>query len=564
MRVKHSRHPAPILCALALALSGIGVPSRAQTVSPNAGQVLRDLPQAPLVPLPQTTPPPQADAPAAASQPGEARFVIKRITFSGNQELPTAELQALLSDADRSEQTLGQLNAIARRITAYYREKGFAVARAYLPAQDITDGLVTIAIVEGRIAGHTLANQSRLADERAQAYLGQVQDGDVVRGGRIERGLLLLQDTPGVGASRATLQPGASPGTSELAIDLQGAAAVNGNVTLDNYGSRYTGAYRLGANVNLASPLRIGDQLSVSGLTSGENLQYGRLAYQLPVGADGLRVGAAVFDIHYKLGKEFAALQAHGTAGSGTVYASYPFIRGPLRNLSGTVSLEDKHLNDDVDSTSTATGKTVHVGTLALSGNQQDALGGGGVSSFDLSLVLGHLDIQSASALALDAASARTNGSYRKLAYSASRKQRLGDDTLMVASLAGQQADKNLDSSEKFSLGGPNSVRAYPASEASGDTGYSATLELRQTLLPGVQGALFYDWGSIKVNKNPYGAAASNSRTLAGAGFGLNASVDKFDIRVSLAWRTHGGLPTSIPASAARSPTLGIQLSLAL
>ena len=134
----------------------------------------------------------------------------------------------------------------------------------------------------------------------------------------------------------------------------------------------------------------------------------------------------------------------------------------------------------------------------------------------------------------------------------------------MVASLAGQQADKNLDSSEKFSLGGPNSVRAYPASEASGDTGYSATLELRQTLLPGVQGALFYDWGSIKVNKNPYGAAASNSRTLAGAGFGLNASVDKFDIRVSLAWRTHGGLPTSIPASAARSPTLGIQLSLAL
>ncbi len=563
MSIQNTPSRAPALCALALALYAISAASWAQ-VSPNAGQLLRDVQPAPLAPAVQPALQPSADAPAPASQPNERAFLVKTLVFSGNQEVPSAVLQTLVEGVVGSEQTLGQLNAAARRITAYYREKGFAVARAYLPAQDITDGQVTISIVEGRMARSTLANQSRLSDARASAYVGDVKDGDVIRAAQIERGLLLLQDTPGVGASRATLQPGASPGTSELLIDLQPAAAVTGSATLDNYGSRSTGAYRLGTNLNLASPLQIGDQLAVGALTSGDGLQYGRMAYQLPIGADGLRVGAAVFGIHYKLGKEFEALQAHGTAHSGTVYASYPFIRSAARNVNGTASFEDKHLNDAVDSTATVTGKRVHVGSLGLSGSQQDGLGGGGVSSVDLSLVLGQLDIQSASALALDAASAQTHGSYRKLAYAASRKQRITNSTLVLASFAGQQANKNLDSSEKFSLGGPNSVRAYPASEASGDTGYRATLELQHTLLAGVQGTLFFDVGSIRVNKNVYDASVANSRTLAGAGFGVNASWNHFDIRASLAWRTQGGVPTSIPASAAKSPTLGLQVTLAL
>lgn len=552
----------PALCALALALYAISAASWAQ-VSPNAGQLLRDVQSVPLAPATQPALQPSADAPTHASQPNERAFLVKTLVFSGNQEVPTAALQMLVEGVVGSEQTLSQLNTVARRITAYYREKGFAVARAYLPAQDITDGQVTISIVEGRMARSTLANQSRLSDARASAYLGDVKDGDVIRAAQIERGLLLLQDTPGVSTSRATLQPGASPGTSELLIDLQPAAAVSGNATLDNYGSRYTGEYRLGANLNLASPLHIGDLLSLSALSSGDNLQYGRLAYQLPLGADGLRVGAAYFDLRYKLGKEFSTLEAHGTASSATVYASYPFIRSTLRNLNGTASFESKHLNDDVDSTTT-TGKRVQVGNLALSGNQQDAFGGGGVNNLDLVLTMGHLDIQSASALALDASSAQTNGAYSKLSYTASRKQRLANNTLVLASFAGQQASKNLDSSEKFSLGGPSGVRAYPSSEATGDTGYRATLELQQSLLPGVQGTLFYDAGTVRVNKNVFDTTAANHRTLSGAGFGLNANWGRFDLRANLAWRISGGTPTSIPESEAKTPTLGVQVSAAL
>ncbi|WP_158590371.1 ShlB/FhaC/HecB family hemolysin secretion/activation protein [Noviherbaspirillum cavernae] len=563
---KHRRNGSLAFFAVTLTLYGASAASRAQTVPPlppDAGQVLRDLQQAPPVAPPQSAPLQRIEESAEASQ-NLAKVFIQSIAITGNQEVSTAELQPLIAGLVGSERTFSQLSAAARRITAYYRSKGFAVARAYLPAQDITDGKVTIAVIEGRIASHRVNNQSLLSDERAHAYLDRIKDGDVIKSEQIDRGLLLLQDTPGVSISRATLQPGASPGTSELLIDIQPAAPYNGNIVLDNYGSRYTGEYRLAGTFNLASPLRIGDQLGFSALTSGDELQFGRIAYQLPVGSNGLRLGAAYFDIRYKLGKEFADLHAHGTASSGTIYAAYPFIRSQLKNLNGTISFEDKRLNDYVDATSTATAKKVQTTSLGLSGNLQDALAGGGINSFDLSLALGNLKIQSPTALAIDAASAQTDGRYSKLIWSASRLQRFTNATFLSMSIIGQQASKNLDSSEKFSLGGPTAVRAYPIAEAPGDEGYLATLELRHNLMPRVQGVLFYDFGSVTINKTPFGAAAANSRTLSGAGLGLNASLDRVQLKASLAWRTSADLPTSIPVSAARSPVFWLQAAVAL
>ncbi|MCZ8257258.1 MAG: BamA/TamA family outer membrane protein, partial [Polaromonas sp.] len=399
------------------------------------------------------------------------------------------------------------------------------VARAYLPAQDITDGAVTISIIEGRISSHKINNTSLLSDERAQAYLGQVKDGDVIKSDQIDRGLLLLQDTPGVSNSRATLQPGASVGTSELLIEVNPSRPYSGNVTLDNYGSRYTGEYRVAGTFTLASPLKIGDQLMFNGLTSGSNLSFGRVAYQLPVGSDGLKVGAAYSDIHYKLGEEFEALKAHGTATSASVFAAYPFIRSQFKNLNGTIALEDKRLKDYVDGTGTFTPKKVTVTSFGLSGSLQDALGGGGITGLDLSLILGNLSINSPTALAIDNASARSSGSYTRMTYGANRLQRFTDSTFLAASVSGQTASKNLDSSEKFSLGGINAVRAYPQGEASGDEGYRATLELRHNVMPNVQATVFYDWGKITINRNPFGAPASNSRNLAGVGVVVNASL---------------------------------------
>ena len=77
-----------------------------------------------------------------------------------------------------------------------------------------------------------------------------------------------------------------------------------------------------------------------------------------------------------------------------------------------------------------------------------------------------------------------------------------------------------------------------------------------------IQGVAFYDFGSIKINKTPFGAAGNNHKALSGAGFGVNAGVGQVQIKASLAWRTSGGPPVSIPASAVKSTTLLLQAGL--
>lgn len=114
----------------------------------------------------------------------ELMVQVKSITISGNQALSTSELQQLVASMVGSEHSVDQLNAAARRITAYYRERGFTAARAYLAQQDIADGTTSILVAEGRTAGHAFGGRG----EAATVYTGRTQEEP--RPG--DRGLLLL------------------------------------------------------------------------------------------------------------------------------------------------------------------------------------------------------------------------------------------------------------------------------------------------------------------------------------------------------------------------------------
>lgn len=532
----------------------------AAPVAPDAGQTLRDLEKQPLDKTPKAAPTLRIENNEARKEGSTERVMVRAIYVTGSTAFAASELEAIVANLSGAERTLAELDDGAEHITTYYREHGYPVALAYLPAQDIKDGVVNIAVMEGRFDKRRINNQARLADGRANDYLNGIKGGDLIAAAPIDRALLLLNDTPGVGAARATLQPGASVGTSDLVIELMPSAPYSANIELDNYGNRYTGEYRLGGALYLNSPLKMGDLFSVRALTSNQNLAYGRLAWQVPVGGSGFRLGVAYSDTRYRLGKEFAALDAHGSATSASLFAVYPFIRSQISNLSGTLTWEDKKLNDRVDATTTITDKQVRLANIGLTGNHQDALGGAGNTTFDLSLVAGSFDIGSAAALAIDAASARSNGGYNRIGYGLNRLQRLTNTSLLYASFAGQVANNNLDSSEKFSLGGASAVRAYPQGEASGDEGWLANLELRHNFEK-VQGVMFYDAGSVNINRNQFVAGAANTRNIAGAGIGANANLAGLQIKTYLAWRTVGEQPTSEPTTINRNPRLWLQAS---
>jgi hemolysin activation/secretion protein len=509
---------------------------------------------------PREIPPLTLEDRGESNPASDIRFMIRSVQITGNSKIPTPVLSALVANVVGAEHSLTELRAAVARITDYYRQRGYPVARAYLPAQEIREGAVTIGIIEGRLGKLVVENHSRLSDARVATYVDHVKEGAVIKSSEVDRSLLLLNEVPGVGGSRATLQPGANVGTSELVIAVNPASAFSGDIEADNYGNRYTGQYRLGGTLNINSPLRIGDQVTLNALSSGKDLRYGRIAYQLPVGGDGLRAGAAYFDTRYRLGKDFSVLEAHGTGIGGSAFVIYPFIITQKSNMTGTVSLEERHLTDYADATATVTEKHVYLANLGFSGAHRDTWGGSGLSSVNLSLALGDLVINSPIARLIDDFSARTDGRYVRLSYGASRLQQLTSRTFMSVALSGQRANKNLDTSEKFSLGGADGVRAYPQGEDIGDEGYLLNVELRQKITPALQGILFYDTGSVTTNREPFDPSLPKSRKLAGAGVGVDVRLFGFQAKAALVWRTDGGEPNSIPPSAVRTPTAWMQI----
>jgi len=525
---------------------------------PSAGGQLQQIPPSPVAPRPAPGIRIEQRSSLVAPASDQVRITVRSLQISGATVFAPGDLVALTGFRAGSELNLSQLEAMAAAITEHYRRNGYFVAQAYLPAQDIKDGAVVIAVSEGRYGNVTLRNSAGLSEGLAQGALGGIGSGDLITHAPLDTRLLLLSDVPGVRVN-STLAPGTVPGTSDLMVDVTPGQRVTGSIDADNAGNRYTGANRLGATVNLNNPLGLGDVASLRAVTSGKGLNYARASYQIQVGK--AQVGVAYSWLGYELGREFESLQAHGTARVASVFGRYTLIRTRDNNLYAQLGFDAKTFQDRIDSVPAVTDKKSRVLTASLYGDHQDGWGGGGFSAYGLGLSTGQLDIETPAARAADALAGRTHGGFGKLAFHALRVQSLGGPFSLYGAVNGQLASTNLDVSEKMELGGMNAVRAYPEGEAYADQGVVATLEARMDLpkgqLPGrVQLAVFVDGGSVTLDKQPW-TAGSNHRHLAGAGVGVNWSdPGNFLVRAYYARR----LSSAATSSPDRSGRFWVQL----
>lgn len=550
----HSLHALSLAVVCALGAWSAALPAAAQT-PPDAGQLLREYQLRPALPALPSVPPLRVDEQAAKPASGGVRFAVSQVQVTGSTVFTAQQLAAEVGDLIGPHRGLDDLEAAAQRISGYYRDRGYTVARALVPAQDIRGGVVTISVIEGALGKAVLDNQSALPAAQVKGMVDALPIGQPVRTDATNRALLLLGELPGAGQVTGRLRPGDLLGSSELLVTVSPGKAVEGGLSLDNFGNRYTGATRLSGQLAVNNPAGLADRLSLRGTTSDESLLFGRAAWDAPVGRDGLRLGASTSASHYELAREFAALQAHGTASTAGVYATYPLLLTPEASVRLGSNLEKRWIRDHIDSSDSSVRKSTHAWVWDLSGERLDRLGGGGLTSWRVSPTFGRLSIDSAAALAQDSNSARTAGSYVKWTASLAREQRLGNRLSLYGSVTAQQANKNLDSSEKFVLGGRYGIRAYPQGEAAGDKGWLASLELRRALMPGWQGSVFYDAGGVSINHRPY-IAGSNQRRLSGYGIGLATSLDAFSVSATLAWRGGSAAPTS---ERDKSPRLWVQ-----
>lgn len=500
---------------------------------------------------------PQIMVQQAATQPGapgdQQVIRVQALRVSGVRLFPEASLLAATGFRGPAELTLPAMRALALRISDYYRARGYFLAQAYLPAQDIKDGVLTIAVLEGQYGKIDIRNKSGLSPAVAASMLAGVRSGDPIAIEPLERGMLMLTYVPGVSA-RSTLAPGASVGASDLIVDIVPGQRVTGSIDADNYGNRYTGKAHIGGTLAVNDLSGHGDVLALRAMTSGSGLHYLRGSYQVQLGK--AKAGIAYSDMEYELGSDFASLDAHGTARIASLYGSYPLQRSRRSNLNVLANLDTKRFRDEVDATLSVASKTITVGMLSVAGDSRDDWHGGGISSIVLGVTHGKLKLGAGPDLVVDQATVRSNGGYTKLSYQAMRLQAVTARTSLYAAISGQVASQNLDISEKMELGGVGGVRAYPSGEGSGDQGYVLNLESRTTLprwsdaMPGqMQLVGFIDTGTVHASRRPY-APGSNRRTLSGAGFGIDWLAERnFLVKATVAFKLGHGTALSAPDS---------------
>ena len=484
-------------------LASVNMAFSAPEIAPDAGQILQQIERDKLIPIPQRIPELEEKT-ESPTQEIQQMVVVKEFKFEGNKVLNEATLRSALAQMTGRSISMSELKTSVDIISALYRQKGY-LAIATLPEQDITEGLVLIHIVEAVFGGVKFEGQynqdfKRVKPEIIQGFvekvvpLGQALDQD-----SLNRSLILVNDLPGISV-RGNLNEGSVDGRTDVLINVKDKPLLSGSASLDNTGGRSTGREKVTVNMALSSPLHIGDSFNLTALHT-EGLDYGRIAYSLPVGYLGWRVGASASYLEYDVITFSSTQQNKGLSSTFGLDVQYPIIRTKTASLNFSANADEKYFTNKsgvANNFINDSNYKVEVYSLALSADRSDAVLSGANNTAVVNIGMGRVNLDASPNQGDDLALANTQGQFSRLRWSLSRNQFFTDTVSLSVSGSGQFADKNLDSSEKFYLGGVNGVRAYPSSEGSGSAGFLFSAELRKYLPYNFVVSSFVDYGHVK------------------------------------------------------------------
>jgi hemolysin activation/secretion protein len=482
--------------------------------------------------------------------------VVSQFRISGAESYPTEQLTELVKPWVGRRLDIAGLNEAAGAITRHYQGAGHLLSYAYLPAQRVSDGVIEIAVLEGRLEAVQIvtAQDVRLRDEVVQAHTDGLTNKPPLLQADVERRLLLLNDIAGV-AARAAFTPGSSTGAAEMVVSVAEDEPMVFSADVNNHGSRSTGLYRAGVSLQFRDLFGWGDNTQARAMISNKgSLVSGSLGTSLPLGGDSWRVGASLSRLSYELAGSFRNLGASGSANTFGLDASYALMRTADANLNAKAAYEHKSLFDNMlvrpGVTDPANAKRNDVFDFTLSFDRRDSWGG--LTAGSLVASSGNLQILNDELRAVDADGTPANASgpaipglvtdrsYRKANLQLLRQQAITGPWSAYLRLSGQLTGGNLDSSEKLGLGGPGAVRAYAPGEASVDQGILGSLELRysQDYLGGnLVWSVFHDRGQGLINRRPVTAAAGNDPQLSGSGLAVQWNGGDVGLSASMAWR---------------------------
>ena len=454
----------------------------------------------------------------------EPTVFVRGYSFSGNTLVADEELARALEEFTGRELTFMDLLVAASQVDLYYLRLGYPLVDAFLPAQEIVDGIVRVEIIEGRLGEVVLTNESALKDSVARAVVAPLAPGAFVRADTLDRALLLLSDVPGL-VTEASLVAGSAHGTSDLVLHLRDGRRSRYTLSANTFGSEETGKVRFGVVADFLNLTGRGDELSVGASTDGSLTSALNLGYSVLVGR-GSRAGVDLAASRQALGGEFAGAGFETSRFSLALSLTYPWLRSEFENRYVEASLERASSRDNlfgVDNDKERTNVAV-----TLRGDASGLLGD--AWRYSLRATYG------TTAASLTPAAEP----YQKLNGDLAHVRMLAGGFQLLASLAAQWAFAELDTSERMVISGPDGVRGHPSGD-SGDSGFLGRLELHKGFeLPFDSGTWaasgFVDAGLLQQRSLPPGDVENVTRRY-GYGLGLDWNIAPgVSIQIQRAW----------------------------
>jgi hemolysin activation/secretion protein len=465
------------------------------------------------------------------------KVLIKQFRVEGSALLNPAIIHSITSANENKELTFAGIQAVADLITAKYREAGYILANAFVPAQDIKDGVVIIQIIEGKVGKITVEGNKHYSSEFIQKHIETVRKDPSLKEQTLERSLLILNEYPSLEV-KAALQAGKDPGTTDITATVSDKFPISFSLGYDNFGSNTTSKHRMSAALNIGNLITSGDQIMFRGATGLDRLDinklsYGRLEYLMPVGYDGSRVGVYHANSLYKAGEDLTVLGIEGKARIYGLYISRPFIKTKEKTLSVKAGFQYKDIYEyRLDSLNSK--DDIRIFHIGVNYDYIDRLYGRNILAIEYSMGIRDL---LGGAGRNDTGTSRLNadGQFNKFNIDAVRVQKLPLYGYLALKGSAQLSADELFVAEQFTIGGMGSVRGFRPSLHSGDNGYNLTAEftlspffaetkvLGQKIGDTIKLALFADHGGVYRNKPQPGEDKDNFLTSLGAGLRLYA-----------------------------------------
>lgn len=425
-------------------------------------------------------------------------FYVKQIRLTGFT-LPERDgrLSAILADYSGRSVKVDELRALTGRLTAYAKSCGYPVAQAVVPPQEVKDGLLEIQMYVASYDTVTVVkNTSDVTDSVIKGYLQRLKTGETMTDRKLEKAINNLNDLPGV-IARAVLRPGSEPGTTAVDVEVMDRPIWNNYVFVDNGGGYYSGRYRYGFNLEIDNPGHQGDKIVLSGSMSSHDTDSWSARYEAPVGRDGSRLGVAYSRSEYELNTNdwYSTL---GDSEGLSIYGLTPLYRDRSDRLTLIYGYDHREIENRYrfkgqvvpDLKNEKNANVWHVG---ISGSQYAP---NEFLQYDLIYWYGDMSTDGGNTY-IDGSYQKLTGDLFKVWYDGSWNYRFRGSW--------QLADKPLDGSEQFFLGGMSGVRAYGNGDGYGDAGWLGSFEIRRaTGIEGLEAAVFLDGGYAKI-RNGYG-----------------------------------------------------------